>query len=529
MSSNILAQIDSLSGYIQATDTSLTFVTSNNLNNYNQLSEIVSKQSTIYNQIYFSAANITNNANINASLSNVTNFVNVSQRYIGNANTNISGNLGIIGNIIATSNNIISGFGNINGNSNISGNLGISGNLFTSSNVLFSGNVTVASSGGNSAINALLTSYGVPTDYAHFVASSYISQTNNTPLTSWQEFTSSGTNAPTYYSTGGYNGGSYVKFDGTNDYMVGPVGNYPWTTSGGQTTFMLVRYDSTPVWPDFKVMFGYTVNLTNTSQGSYYFPDFELEWATWLYNSSGTQVCERRNHGGLVVGTYYLFTMVHGASGTNNFTTYLNGGNIRANTNTGTYTNISGATPYIGGIPGYNNYKNFSISGMAHYNRVLTTAERQSVESYMLNNINIAPSGGGGGSSSLGNLVYADFINRRLGVGMVSPPLQLLDLNGTANIIGILLQNGRYPLVSNTSGLRIDYRLVTGVGNASSGTITFNFTFNTIPIIILCLDDAPITSTATLQYRNATTSQFSWTSSPALGPLGTIRYLAIGT
>ncbi len=526
--SNILSQIDSLSGYIQSTDTSLTFVTSNNLTNYNQLSGIVSTQSSVYNKIYFSADNITSNTNITGLAGNCNGFINLRGNYLGNSNANINGNLNISSNIIGRSNNIISGFSRISGNANISGNLGISGNLITSSNVIFTGNVTVQTSGGNSAINALLTSYGVPTDYAHFVASSYISQTNNTPLTSWQEFTSSGSNAPTYFSTGGYNGGSYVKFDGTNDYMVGPVGNYPWTSSGGQTTFMLMRYDSTPVWPDFKILFGYTVNLTSTSQGSYYFTDFENEWATWLYNSSGTQICERRNHGGLVTGTYYLLTMSHGASGTNNFTTYLNGANIRENTNTGTYTNINGATPYIGGIPGYSNFKNFSISAMAHYNRVLTTAERNSVTSYMLNNINVAPSGGGGGSgtSSLGNLVYADFINRRMGIGMTSNPLQLLDINGTANIVGLLLQNGRYPLVSNTSGLRIDYKLVTGVNNTSTGTISFNFTFTTIPIIILIVDDV---STVSIRYQNATTSQFTWTTSSALSSLGTIRYLAIGT
>ncbi len=526
MSSNILAQIDSLSGYIQATDTSLTFVTSNNLNNYNQLSGIVSQQSSIYNQIYFSAANITNNANINASRGNVTNFVNVSQRYIGNANTNISGNLGIIGNIICSSNNIISGFGNINGNSNISGNLGISGNLFTSSNVIFSGNVTGPSTDGNSAINTLLTTYSVPTDYTHFLNAAFINQANGSSVSSWNTFTQANVSQqPIYYSTGGYNNGPYVKFDGTNDYLQGVATNYQWATNGGQATFILIRYDVTPTWPDFKNMFTMTVNSNNTSAGAYFFDDYGPEWRTNYYNSSGTFLTPYNRNATITTSVYYLLSMNYASTGTNNYKAYLNG-NIWINqTAAGTYTNLTGATPFIGGVPGYNNYKNQSVTAFLHYNRLLTATELTNVHNYMLNNINVGLSGGGGGTSSLGNLVYADFINRRLGVGMVSPPLQLLDLNGTANIIGILLQNGRYPFVSNTSGLRIDYARI-DPGTVSTGTISFNFTFNTIPIIILLIDD---TTTFSIRYQNATTSQFTWTASGTLTINGTVMYLAIGT
>ncbi len=292
--------------------------------------------------------------------------------FLGNAN--VTGNLAVQGNLLVRS------------NANVIGNLSVGSNLSTFSNVTSYGiqNITA-----NVKINQLLTSYNVPTDYATFINASFINQSNATPVSSWNGFTQSNVSIqPTYYTTGGYNNGPYVKFNGTNNYMEGPIGNYPWTSSGGETTFMLVRFDGAYTNSTF---YGYTVNPGNTNAGTMYFQDNNAlggEWKTNLYNSSGTLVFAPRNHGGLGTGTYYLLTQRWGTTGSNNHNTYINGANIRSNTITGAYTDINGATPYIGGFPGYNSYKNISITSILHYNRLLTPTELTNVTNYMMNYIN---------------------------------------------------------------------------------------------------------------------------------------------
>ncbi len=116
----------------------------------------------------------------------------------------VAGDANISGNIIG------------NANANILGNVGITGNLSTFSNIIAYG---INSYGGNSAINSILTSYSVPTDYTYYLNANYLSQSNNTTLGNWTGFTSTGTSQPIYYTSGGYANGAYVKFDGTNDYL----------------------------------------------------------------------------------------------------------------------------------------------------------------------------------------------------------------------------------------------------------------------------------------------------------------------
>ena len=86
-----------------------------------------------------------------------------------------------------------------------------------------------------------------------------------------------------------------------------------------------------------------TTYYANTNAGAMYIRDNNAlggEWASALYNSSGTLLFDPRNNAGLGTGTYYLFTQSWGSSGSSNFNTYLNGGNLRTLTISGTYTGI---------------------------------------------------------------------------------------------------------------------------------------------------------------------------------------------
>ncbi len=334
----------------------------------------------------------------------------------------VAGDANISGNIIG------------NANANILGNVGIVGNIYTYSNIVSYGVNSL--SGGNSAINAMLTTYSVPTDYTHFLNAAFINQANATPLASWNTFNQANVaQQPIYYTTGGYNDGPYVKFDGSNDYLQGSSTNYNWSTNGGQATFILMRYDATPSGPgSTKNMFTMTVNSNNTSGGAYFFDDYGAEWRTNYYNTSGTFLTPYNRNNTITTSVYYLLGMNYASTGTNNYKSYINGSLWINQTAAGTYTDFIGATPFIGGNPGYNNYKNMSISAFIHYNRLLTPTELTNVQNYMLNNINIP-------LSASAPLLFVDYLNYRVGINKSSPSY-LLDMDGDVNFSGNLYQNG---------------------------------------------------------------------------------------
>lgn len=395
---------------------------------------------------------------------------------------NISGNLDFYGNLNQNGSPYIgsqwtTGIGNIYYNGNVgintsspinaldvNGNANITGNLTTFSNIISYG----VNSLETNVINNLLTSYSVPTDYTHFLNASFINQGNNTPLSSWSTFSQANVSQqPIYYTNGGYNNGPYVKFDGTNDYLQGVSRDYNWSTNGGQATFILMRYDSTPSLGTNKNMFTMTVNPNNTSQGAYFFDDFGPEWRTNYFNTSGTNLTPFNRNSTITTSVYYLLSMNYSATGTNNYKAYLNGGLAVQQTASGTYTDFIGATPFIGGIPGYNEYKNMSISAFLHYNRLLTPSELTNVHNYMLNNINT--------SITLNPLLIVDYLSYKIGLNKSSPSY-LLDVNGDANISGNLnfsgnlLQNGSPYIGSQwtTSAANIYYN----TGNVGIGTST---------------------------------------------------------
>ncbi len=275
----------------------------------------------------------------------------------------------------------------------------------------------------NGINNNILIKYNVPTDYKYFLNAHSLTQANETPVSSWGVFKQNDpSKQPIYYASGGHNNGPYIKFNGTSQFLQGNPDNFPWVSTSGQTTFMLVRYDSASLWARFRTFFGYTVNLNNTSNGAYYFNDFgSPEWCTNLFNANGKQVTGARNHGGINPGTFYLFTMSYanpnvgssfidsiignfwGDSPNNNFRAYLNGESKRLYRLNYPDTDINGATPFIGGFPGYNSYKDISISAIVHYNRVLSGDERNSVENYLLNKLS---------TGSLNNSEYQETLQR---------------------------------------------------------------------------------------------------------------------
>ena len=326
------------------------------------------------------------------------------------------------------------------------------GNVYTYSNIVSYGVNSL--SGGNSAINAMLTSYSVPTDYTHFLNAAFINQANATPLASWNTFNQANVSQqPIYYSTGGYNNGPYVKFDGSNDYLQGSSTNYNWSTNGGQATFILMRYDSTPSIGTNRNMFTMTVNSNNTSGGAYFFDDFGPEWRTNYYNTSGTFLTPYNRNNTITTSVYYLLGMNYASTGTNNYKSYINGSLWVNQTAAGTYTDFIGATPFVGGNPGYNNYKNMSISAFIHYNRLLTPTELTNLQNYMLNNINTP-------LTASAPLLFVDYLNYRIGINKSSPSY-LVDVDGNINFSGNLYQNGN--LFTSGSGSQ----WVNGTGNGN--------------------------------------------------------------
>jgi hypothetical protein len=225
----------------------------------------------------------------------------------------------------------------------------------------------------------------VPSDYQYFLNAHSIQQNNQTPLSSWGDFYQiNPTNQPTYFANGGYNNGPYIQFNGKTQFLQADSTNFPWASSNGQTTFLLVRYDTKPIYGQFKTMFGYTVDKTNRSKGAYFFGDFDAEWTTY-YTNSMNQTSGGRNHQNIETNKYYLFTMSYGTTGNNNFKSWINNDQmIRQHTVPNNFTDINGATPYIGGFPGYNTLKNMSVSAIVHYNRLLSDTERKSVQNYLL-------------------------------------------------------------------------------------------------------------------------------------------------
>lgn len=152
--SNINA-INQQLGNIQS---NLNIITSNIFSNYNQLTSIVSKQSTIYNPIYYSSGNIT--------CSNIV----ANNRYILNGtliSSNVdtySGNLRMTnGNISTTNSNIILSNGNI---------LSTRGNLVISNGNINStvGNIIINNGNLNSTIGNLILSNG----YANISGNVYL-------------------------------------------------------------------------------------------------------------------------------------------------------------------------------------------------------------------------------------------------------------------------------------------------------------------------------------------------------------------
>ncbi len=162
LSANINA-INQQIGNIQA---NLNIITSNTFSNYNQLTQIMSQQSSIYNPIYYASGNIIcgnlvamNSYNISGTLT----FSNVAT-YSGNLNM-INGNItNTIGNIVLSNGNIRSTVGNLvmsNGNINSTiGNITMSNgnvNLALGNLILSNGDANV---GGNVYLAGLATILG---------------------------------------------------------------------------------------------------------------------------------------------------------------------------------------------------------------------------------------------------------------------------------------------------------------------------------------------------------------------------------
>ncbi len=195
----------------------------------------------------------------------------------------------------------------------------------------------------------------------------------------------------------------------------------------------------------------------------------------------------------------------------------ITGNLISNNANIVGNANINGNLGVVGNIIGTSN---LIISGFQRVSGNANISGNLGISGNLFTQSNVIMAGSGSATP----LVFVDYINGRVGVNS-SNPQHTLDVNGTANINGTLIQNGRYPLVSNTAGLRMDYGL-RSVGAVSSGTITFNFTFSTNPIVFLQVNDSVNTPIRTV---NILTNQTQWATTSALSASGNIAYLAIGT
>ncbi len=195
----------------------------------------------------------------------------------------------------------------------------------------------------------------------------------------------------------------------------------------------------------------------------------------------------------------------------------VTGNLITANANIVGNANISGNLGVTGNIIGASN---LIVSGFQRISGNANISGNVGVTGNLFTQSNVIMRGAGSATP----LVFVDSLNGRVGINS-SNPQYTLDVNGTANINGTLIQNGRYPLVSNTSGLRMDYGLKS-IGALSTGIITFNFTFGAAPIVFLQVNDSVTTAIRT---QNITTSQVQWTTTSTLSSSGNIAYLAIGT
>ncbi len=119
----LTANINAINQQIGNIQSNLNIITSNTFSNYNQLTQFITKQSSIYNSVYYASGNIicSNIIAYNSyTLNDILTFSNVAT-YTGNLrmmNGNISSTIGNIilsnGNILSTRGNIVLNNGNIN-------------------------------------------------------------------------------------------------------------------------------------------------------------------------------------------------------------------------------------------------------------------------------------------------------------------------------------------------------------------------------------------------------------------------------
>lgn len=144
----LTANVNAINQQLGNIQSNLNIISGNVFSNYNQLTEIMSKQSSIYNPIYFSSGNIT-----------CTNFIATNTYYMNGtlSFSNVaaySGNLGMTnGNITSTIGNVILSNGNIR---SITGNITINNGNINST----VGNITMNNGNLNVGLGNLILSNG---------------------------------------------------------------------------------------------------------------------------------------------------------------------------------------------------------------------------------------------------------------------------------------------------------------------------------------------------------------------------------
>ena len=154
----LTANINAMNKQIGNIQANLNIISSNTFSNYNQLTEIMTKQSSIYNPIYYSSGNIIceNLLARNSYIINGTLLFSNIATYSGNLNMTNGNITNTIGNVLLSNGNIRSTVGNlVMSNGNINSTIG---NITTSNGnlILTRGNIILSNGDANISGNLYL-------------------------------------------------------------------------------------------------------------------------------------------------------------------------------------------------------------------------------------------------------------------------------------------------------------------------------------------------------------------------------------